>query len=64
MFAFLALAGDLGCSSGPSVVGFVANACEGNLKVGILNAIVFPVVMLVGLSLIKWKKQVQSNASM
>ncbi len=64
MYAFMALAGDLGCSSGPSVVGFVANACDGNLKVGILNAIVFPVVMLVGLSLIKWKKQVQSNASM
>ncbi len=55
MYAFMALAGDLGCSSGPSVVGFVANASDGNLKVGILTAIVFPVVMLVGLSLVKWK---------
>ena len=29
MYAFMALAGDVGCSSGPSVVGFVANAFEG-----------------------------------
>lgn len=56
MYALMALAGDLGCSSGPSVVGFIANACEGDLKVGILTAIVFPVVMLAGLSLMKWQK--------
>lgn len=47
MFALLALAGDLGCSSGPSVVGFVSGAANGNLKVGILAAIVFPVVLLI-----------------
>ena len=46
MFALLALAGDLGCSSGPSVVGFVSGAAGGNLKVGILAAIVFPVTLL------------------
>lgn len=56
MYAFMALAGDLGCSSGPSVVGFVANAAQGDLKRGILTAIVFPVVMLGGLFVIKWKK--------
>lgn len=46
MFALLALSGDLGCSIGPSVVGFVSGAAEGNLKVGILAAIVFPAVLL------------------
>ncbi len=46
MYALLALAGDLGCSSGPTLVGFVSNALGGNMKEGILVAIVFPVVML------------------
>ena len=46
MFALLALAGDLGCSSGPSVVGFVSGAANGNLKIGILAAIAFPVTLL------------------
>lgn len=49
MYALMALAGDLGCSSGPTVVGMVANVADGKLTVGILCAIVFPVLMLVGL---------------
>ena len=49
MYALMALAGDLGCSSGPTVVGMVANAADGKLSVGILCAIVFPIVMLLGL---------------
>ncbi len=56
MYALMALAGDLGCSSGPSVVGFVANAMEGSLKTGILVAILFPIVMLLGLTGIKDNK--------
>ncbi len=47
MFALLALAGDLGCSSGPSLVGWVADGFGGNLKIGILAAIVFPLVLLI-----------------
>ena len=47
MFALLALAGDLGCSGGPTLVGFVSSAAADNLKAGILVAIVFPVVMAV-----------------
>ena len=46
MFALLALAGDLGCSGGPSLVGFAADTAGGNLKMGILAAIVFPIVLL------------------
>lgn len=60
LFALLALAGDLGCTSGPSVVGKIADAAGGNLKVGILCAAVFPVVliicMLIYKKLIKHKK--------
>ena len=46
MFAFLALGGDLGCSGGPSLVGFVADMAGGNLKAGIALAIVFPALLL------------------
>lgn len=53
MYALMALAGDIGCSSGPTVVGMVANAFGGNLNIGIISAIVFPVVMLLGLIAMK-----------
>ncbi|MBQ8955798.1 MAG: MFS transporter [Lachnospiraceae bacterium] len=53
MFALLALAGDVGCSSGPSVVGFVANAMGGELKAGLIAAIIFPLIMLIGTSRLK-----------
>lgn len=49
MFALLALGGDLGCSGGPSLVGFVSSAAGGSLRVGILAGIVFPVLLLAGL---------------
>lgn len=56
MYAFMALAGDVGCSSGPSVVGFVANAFEGDLKAGLSVAILFPIVMLLGIMFMKIRK--------
>lgn len=43
LFAFLALAGDLGCGGGPTTVGFASSALGGNLKLGILAALVFPI---------------------
>lgn len=67
MFAILALCGDLGCSAGPWLTGFVSDAAQkssaivnwgaamGNdpaqtgLKVGMLAAILFPLVMLFGI---------------
>lgn len=51
MFAMLALAGDMGCSGGPTLVGLVSSAFENNLKMGILFAIIFPVLLLVGVRL-------------
>lgn len=49
MYALMALAGDLGCSSGPTVVGMVANGAGGNLKSGLCAALLFPVLMLLGI---------------
>ena len=51
MFAFLALAGDLGCSGGPSLVGFVSGCFEDDLRRGILAAIIFPILLIVGIIL-------------
>ena len=56
MFAMLALAGDVGCSGGPTLAGLVSGACGNNLHMGILAAIVFPVLMLTSLFLTE-KKQ-------
>lgn len=49
MYAFLALAGDLGCSAGPTVVGMVSSAFFDNLKIGILGAMIFPIVLIIGI---------------
>ncbi|WP_077610072.1 MFS transporter [Clostridium sp. Marseille-P2415] len=49
MFAFLALAGDLGCSSGPTLVGLVSGYFGSDLKTGILAAVLFPVILVFGL---------------
>lgn len=52
MYALMALAGDIGCSVGPSVVGFIANAYSGNLQVGLIYAIIFPILILAGISML------------
>ncbi len=64
MFALLAFAGDIGCSSGPTIVGFVSTALGDNLKLGLLSAIAFPALMLVGLRLLAGRhKQDKTCAS-
>lgn len=52
MFAFLALAGDLGAAVGPTMVGGIADAAGGDLKTGLLFATLFPIVMIIGLILL------------
>ena len=44
LFALLALAGDVGCSSGPTYVGMISGALNDNLKLGIFAALNFPCV--------------------
>lgn len=53
MFALCALGGDLGCSSGPALAGFMTGVFGGNLRFGILCATVFPILILAGVSMIK-----------
>ena len=53
LFALLALAGDVGCSGGPTLVGFVSSAAGDNLKTGIFSGIVFPILLLGSLFLLK-----------
>ncbi len=49
MFAFLALAGDLGATVSPAMVGSISEMAGGNLKSGLLIATVFPILLVVGL---------------
>ncbi len=51
MFAFFALSGDVGCSVGPTFVGNMAEVFDGQLNLGILAGIIFPILLLVGLTL-------------
>lgn len=53
LFALMALAGDLGCSAGPTVAGAVASALGDNLRAGILCGLGFPLLMIVGVLLMK-----------
>ena len=53
MFAFFALAGDVGCSAGPTYVGTITSLSDGNMKQGILLACVFPILLLAGLMAVR-----------
>lgn len=61
LFAFLALAGDLGCLGGPTVVGLVSGIWDDNLKAGIFAAILFPLVLLGGLFIYRNWKQTENK---
>ena len=56
MFALLAMAGDLGGSIGPSVIGVVTQNANDNLKAGMLAACVFPVVLILSVLFIRKKR--------
>ena len=45
LFAFLALAGDLGGATGPALVGNVSEFFGENLQAGLLAGIIFPVLL-------------------
>ncbi len=62
MFALLALAGDLGCSAGPTLAGMVSSSLQDDLRAGILAAICFPVLLLVGVLALKRRRQVPAPA--
>ena len=46
LFALLALAGDVGCTTGPSLVGFISGQSAGGLHTGLLTAVLFPLLLI------------------
>lgn len=57
MFALLALGGDIGCSAGPTLVGFISGAAGDDLKLGLLAAIIFPLVLMLGIAALKQRSK-------
>jgi len=75
MFAILAVAGDLGCSFGPGLVGLVSNEVQNanvtfmsnwfsgvsmteiGLKAGLFLAVVFPLLMVIGVTVLRKRKK-------
>ncbi len=47
LFALLALAGDIGCTSGPSLVGFVSGAFGDSFSIGLASSAVFPLMLVI-----------------
>lgn len=47
MFALLALAGDLGCTAGPTLAGMISSAAGDSLRLGVFAAVIFPVMFLI-----------------
>lgn len=56
LFALLALGGDIGCTLGPSVVGFMASIFGGELKTGLLFGAIFPALLVFSLLILKKTK--------
>ena len=67
MFALLALAGDMGCSAGPGLVGLLSGTFERTmevtaaLKTGIRFGVVFPIVLIAMLVLLTIGKKAKRN---
>lgn len=57
LFAFLALAGDLGATLSPTLVGFVSELSGGNLKNGLLVASAFPILLVICILIIMNTRQ-------
>ena len=59
IFALLAMSGDIGCFAGPGLAAQVAERCSlfgSPLKAGLLACIVFPIVMILGVIVLKFMK--------
>ena len=53
MFALLAMAGDLGGSIGPAIVGKVTQSAGDNIRAGMGVGLIFPVVLIIMLVIMK-----------
>lgn len=59
LFAILALAGDVGCAVGPSIVGGVAGLFNENLKYGFIAALIFPLLLVAFSFVYRYRRQVR-----
>lgn len=64
MFALLALAGDVGCTVGPTAVGWIADAAGNNLKLSFTVSTVFPAVMILFIVLLTVKRKKVKNQNL
>ena len=60
-FALLALAGDVGCTSGPTLVGLIADGFGGHFSIAILIAMIFPITLFIVSSVLKIKKSTKCS---
>ena len=58
MFALLALAGDLGCMSGPTAAGFISGAVDGRLQTGLIFGAVFPLTLGIAVLILQKKQKI------
>ncbi|MBQ4052641.1 MAG: MFS transporter [Clostridia bacterium] len=58
-FALMAVAGDLGCCGGPTMVGALADAFGGNMRIGFACACIFPLLVLIGILTLKHRKELK-----
>ncbi len=61
LFAMLAMAGDLGGSVGPALVGFVAQGAGNDMKAGMLAGAVFPAVLIIAALLMRGKGKSEAD---
>lgn len=53
MFSLLALAGDFGCISGPSLVGIISSSHGNDFRLGFLFSAIFPLALITGVILLR-----------
>ena len=63
LFALLALAGDVGGTLGPSLVGLGTQSSENDIQSGLLAASAFPILLVISLLCIRRKKAKTKDCS-
>lgn len=57
LFAIMACFGDIGCCIGPTTVGLVSDAFGGDLKLGILAAMIYPLLAILSVAILRTRKR-------
>lgn len=61
LYALLALAGDLGCTAGPTLAGLAAAGAGNSIQHGISIAILFPVLILICLIILSFRNRASNS---